>query len=514
MALGDTVMGLMARAGSALAAEILAALHRVADGARVVVLVGPGNNGGDGLVAAAQLADAGVAVTVALASARTAADPLLATCLSRGVTAIEAGAELGAVVSDAEVVVDALLGTGRSRPLAGEFLRLVEAVRREQERRPSLTVVAADIPSGADADTGAADPATLRCDATVTFGLPKHGDFRFPAADLVGRLVVADIGLPAAAMSGLTAQLLEPAAIALLLPTRESASNKGSFGRVLSVGGCAHYMGAPVLACRAALRTGAGLVTLAAPHTVSQAMAATLLEVTHLPLTESAEGGIAAGAAPMVEEAVGRYDALVAGCGMGQSAGARAFLEALLLDGIAAHAKVVVDADGLNLLAAIPDWWHDLPQQVVLTPHPGEMARLLGSNVADVQRDRVKAASGAAAVWGRVVVLKGAYTVVAAPDGAVRIAPFANPALATAGTGDVLAGITAALLAQGLAPFEAACCGVFLHGLAGEAFRTERGESGLLAAELTEYLPGIMRDLRAGRTTGWGRIVERRELTP
>jgi len=512
IALGDSVEALMQRAGRALAGEVAALIAEGPDGASVLVLAGAGNNGGDGLVAAADLANLGASVTVALAAPRADADRLVQVCRDRGVPVLNPSTAIDLPLSTAAVVVDALLGTGRSRPLTGEFLHLLQAVAGERVRRPALRVVAADIPSGADADTGAADPATPACDLTVTFGLPKHGHFSHPCAALTSRLIVADIGLPASAYTGVATELLTPATIATLLPARDGAANKGSFGRMLSVGGCSNYMGAPVLAAKAALRAGAGLVTLAVPHTVSQAMASALLEATHLPLTESAEGGIAAGATSLIEEAIGRYDALVAGCGMGQSQGARAFLEALLLDGVAADAKVVIDADGLNLLAGIPEWWHDAPAQAVLTPHPGEMARLLGNTVAEVQANRLQAARQAAATWGRVVVLKGAYTVIADPGGAVRIAPFANPALATAGTGDVLAGITGAMLSQGLSPFDAACVGVFLHGLAGEAFRLEHGDAGLLAGQLTEYLPGILRDLEAGKTTGWGNLPEWREL--
>ncbi len=506
MAGGDTVEALMDRAGRGLAAHVRNVLGG-AEGRCVLVLAGPGNNGGDGLVAARYLAAWGAEPYVALALPRPD-DPLIAALDDYGVPCgVLQDTELSALLSRSAAVIDALLGTGHSRPLTGQFLRLATAVAAEQQARPSLAVVAADLPSGMDADTGAADPAALACTSTVTFGLPKHGHFRFPGAALCGRLVTVDIGLPAHLSHGMATELLTPAAVVKLLPARPAISNKGAFGRMLSIGGCINYMGAPVLACRGALRAGAGLVTMAAPRTVTLTMAPSTLEITHLPLPET-DGGFSPAAAIELLPYLERYDAAVVGCGMGRGSGTLGFLEALLLDGGEPGGGLVIDADALNLLAGIPDWWDTLLGGAVLTPHPGEMARLLHSTVSAVQDARIATASAAATRWEQVVVLKGAYTVIAAPDGRVRLSPFANPALATAGTGDVLAGVIGALLAQGLAPFDAASAGVFLHGLAGAAFVRQRGESGLLASDLAEYLPGIMQQLRSGRTTGWDGAVD------
>lgn len=498
---GISSAALMERAGVAVAREVRRSQHGVA-GRNIAVLVGPGNNGGDGLVAARCLADWGARVSVHLLAPRSLDDANYAAVLQRDMQTAEAGdqefmAFLKESLARADIVLDAVLGTGRSRPLEGVFQAVLAAVGQAKAERPGLQLVALDLPSGLDADSGAVDPLCPSATETITLGFPKHGLFRFPGAARVGRLTVVDIGIPPELAEGISVELITASLVAGVLPPRPLHANKGSFGRVLVVAGSGNYIGAAMLACRGAQRAGAGLVTLAAPRTLVNTVAGSLAEATFLPLSETSTGAIAQGAVQELEEQLQRYDVLLMGCGLGQHPETQAFVADLLLGGLPVPSRVLLDADALNALAGIPSWWGRLGREVVLTPHPGEMARLLGSTVAQVQEERLALARKAAGEWGQVVILKGAFTVVAAPSGAARVSPFANPALASAGTGDVLAGITAGLMAQSPgATYDAATAGVFLHGLAGERFVRERGDAGLVASDLLAVLPEMLREVK------------------
>jgi NAD(P)H-hydrate epimerase len=293
------------------------------------------------------------------------------------------------------------------------------------------------------------------------------------------------------------------------LPPRPPDAHKGTFGRALIVAGSSNYTGAARLAGAAAVRAGAGLVTLAVPIPIHEPVAAGLAEATYILLPHEL-GVVAEPAAEVLAEVVDRYDALLLGPGLGREQETIAFVERLLAGKVDRRSvgflpteepsvasvvlpPLVVDADGLNILAEWPAWHERLPPGTVLTPHPGEMARLMGCSTREVQEDRVEVARRQAKAWGHVVVLKGAYTVVAAPDGRTVLEPFANPGLATGGTGDVLAGVVVALRAQGLPPFEAAAAGAYLHGLAGELAWADLGEAGMAAGDLLRYLPQAWR---------------------
>ena len=288
----------------------------------------------------------------------------------------------------------------------------------------------------------------------------------------------------------------DPAA-ADLLPARPLDSHKGTYGHLLIVAGSRNFVGASVLAAMAAHRVGAGLVTLATPESVYPIAASKLTETIHLPLPEDADGRVDATAAEVIKGRLGGYSALAVGCGLGLSEGTTAFIERLfLVDTDLPMPPVVIDADGLNNLARCHDWPARLPARAVLTPHPGEMATLTGQSTADVQADRLAVAGDSAAQWEQTLLLKGAHSVVASPDGRQCILPFANPALAAGGTGDVLTGIIGGLLAQGLTPYDAARLGGYLHGTAGEEVRRTHGDAGIVASDLLPYLPTLIHDLR------------------
>ncbi len=503
-----------------------------AEGTHVLVLVGPGNNGGDGLVAARHLVAMGASVSLYVWKRKTKGDKNwdLARDIPATMMAEDGDLQkLHALLAEADVIVDSLLGTGVVRPIGGDLKRLLEEVRTAIGRRRQPTngplvapaegiaqtdppiIVALDVPSGLNSDDGALDPAALPADMTVTLAAVKRGHILFPGAGAIGKLVVGDIGIPAELFTDVTLEMATPAQIASLLPARPAGAHKGTFGKALVVAGSVNYTGAAYLAAGSATRVGTGLVTLAPPQAIYSIVAARLVEATYLLLPHDM-GVLAPGAVNILSEKVGDYDALLLGPGFGQEKPTEEFLSQLLGGQKALHRRrlgfardedkgeqvvsegvklppLVVDADGLNLLANIEDWWQQLPPETVLTPHPGEMARLMGSQTEEVQADRIGCAAQMAAKWGHIVVLKGAFTVVAAPDERVTVLPFANPAMATAGSGDVLAGAIVGMLAQGLAPYEAALVGAYLHGLAGELARDALGDAGVVAGDLMGLLP-------------------------
>ena len=469
---------------------------------RVVFIVGPGNNGGDGLVAARHLHRWHSGVIVVILGPRPDDDPKRGLALDAGVAIVgeddNPGAALERALPSAALVVDAVLGIGASRPLEGSIRDAIELVNAERARRSTLHVLALDVPTGIDADTGNTDPNALDADVTVTFGFPKHGHFRFPAAACVGRLVVADIGVPDALAVDIADEVVTSSWARTQLPRRPLDSHKGSFGRVLALAGSRSYVGAAHLACMGAARSGAGYVTLAVTPVVQALVSSKLTESTYLLLPDDGDGVADPEAAGTLRNAMPACDALLVGCGLGQNDTTRLLLDRLLLSPAPMPLPIVIDADALNFLASTSGWWERLKADAVLTPHPGEMARLMKCGITEVESDRIGVARRAAAEWGVTVLLKGAFTVAASPDGRVRVLPFANPALATAGTGDVLAGCVAGLLAQGLPPFDAASFGAFLHAAAGQLAAEGIGEAGVIASDLLPLLPKAMQTLRDG----------------
>ena len=490
---------LMENAGLAVAQEIKSWLGNIA-GRHILILIGPGNNGGDGLVTARHLHDWGADVHLYLPKPRANSDTNYQLTRQRGIPTIVAGqgdnlTALDSVLPSVEVVIDALFGTGKTRPVEGAFKQVLMKVREVKEREANFQIVALDLPSGLDADTGAADAACLPANITITLAYPKQGLFAFPGATKVGKLIVADIGIPARLAEDISAEIITAKKIRALLPKRPPDANKGTFGQVLVTGGSLNYIGAVYLACAAATRVGAGLVTLATAGSLQPVLASKLTEVTYAPLPESEPGIIAANGAKALQPWLASYDVLLLGCGLGQSPSAAELVKSILFSSPNLPA-LVLDADALNILATIPKWWQRLTKNAVLTPHPGEMSRLTGLSIDEIQSKRWSVAQEAAASWQKTVVLKGAYTIVAAPDGRTRINPTANPGLASAGTGDVLAGAIAGLAAQGLSLFDAAVGGVFLHSQAGEAVKKELGDAGMVASDLLAILPLVIKSLK------------------
>ncbi|GMU41083.1 MAG: bifunctional NAD(P)H-hydrate repair enzyme Nnr [Chloroflexota bacterium] len=497
---GTSERELMANAGLAAAQEAWIMLGT--EPRPVLILAGPGNNGGDGLVAAVRLAEWGTPVHVYLLRPRAEDDAEWRALLDAGIehtVATEDGdlATLDALLARAAIVVDALFGTGlrpAERPFAGVVAEVLAHLAAARASRVPPALLALDLPSGVDADTGFADPATVAADTTVAFGCAKVGLFTMPGRVLAGRVETVDIGLPAAAVSALPFEALTLRGVRAAMPRRPADGNKGTFGTAVIAAGSRRYPGAARLAAEAAARSGCGLVTLAAPAGIQPLLAA-FADATHEPLPE-ADGTLDASSARALLRALtgSRARALLVGPGIDATDGTRAFVQHLLagLDGVASGlAAVVLDADALNLLAGEATWWDRLALLRVLTPHPGEMARLTGRTVAEVQAVRLAVACEYAARTGSVVVLKGAGTVIAAPDGRARISDVATSALAHAGTGDVLAGLITGLIAQGLDPFEAASAAVWVHAETARQVAEVYGDASTLASDLLKAMPEV-----------------------
>ncbi len=502
--IGITTDMLMENAGKAVAGETARILGDI-DKKHVVLLIGPGNNGGDGLVAARYLHGMGAKVNLFMPGKRAAGDHNLKLVKEKKISCHENLEGLAELLVSADAVIDALFGTGRSRPLVDDFKKLLEQVAEAARKCLGLELIALDIPSGLDADSGGCDSACLRIGHTITLGFPKPGLFNLPGAGRAGIITVVDIGIPEYLANDITTELINDDWARSVLPKRPLEANKGSFGKVMVIAGSTNYIGAACLACSGAMRVGAGLVTLAAAGSLHSIMATKLTEVTHLPLPEAKVGFIAAKAAEVVLPRLTDYNALLVGCGMGREEETMTFNRSLLLQPKYKLPPLVLDADAINTLAETPGWWRQLTDNAVLTPHANEMSRLTGMTIKDIQADRAGTAAGVAVEWGKTVVLKGAYTVIAAADGRRRICPSANPGLASAGTGDVLAGAIAGMLAQGLKPFDAASLAVWLHARAGEMAKEELGDSGMIAGDLLPLLPKVIKKLRAKKN---GRKIE------
>jgi hydroxyethylthiazole kinase-like uncharacterized protein yjeF len=467
---------LMERAGAGVASAVEA---HVADGP-VTVVCGKGNNGGDGLVVARLLRDAGRAVTVVCVASPDEFTGDARASLERLPGEAPVGLGVG-VFDEAVVIVDALLGTGFAGEPRGAVATAIDAIN--DTRAP---VVSVDVPSGVDASTGVVSGRAVYADVTVTFHAAKPGLWIRPGKAHAGEVRTIDIGIPRGAPQSATIGLLTPAVLDRL-PRREGVSTKFTSGHVLVVGGSRGLTGAPRMASEASMRTGAGYVTACVPASLQDVVASAAgPELMTKALAEDGDG-LAATAVASVLEAIRPGSALALGPGLGRAEGAISFARRLARD---AQAPLVLDADGLNAHAGhLRDLAvRDAP--TVLTPHAGELGRLLELDSSEIERERLRSVRWAAEQAGAVVVLKGDDTLIAEPDGRVAVNRGGSPALATAGTGDVLTGVIAALLAQGLEAFAAAATGVWLHAAAGrEAARRQGAVEGVIAGDVIAALP-------------------------
>jgi NAD(P)H-hydrate epimerase len=487
---------LMERAGKG----ATAVLRRRWKRGRTVIVCGRGNNGGDGFVIARHLKRAGVPVDVWLAGAPDAVRGDAAQALKAWrkvggrVRSCGPGDDLGDLrtqLAKASLVVDALLGTGLNAPVEGAHAALIDLMNAA-----AAPILAVDIASGLSSDTGRPLGAAVRATVTATFGHPKVGQVLHPGIEHTGELEVVDIGLAADGLAtvGPTAHVLDPRTVGALIPRRPRDAHKGTFGHLLIVAGSRGKTGAAHLAAMGALRSGAGLVTVATPSECLPIVASMAPEYMTEPIDETPDGLDADAIDDLLEAA---RDVLAIGPGLGQAPGTRTFIQALV---DRATLPLVIDADGLNAFAGQPDRLAGREgRDVIITPHPGEMARLVGMSIEDVQANRLEIARAFASTHHVYVVLKGHRTLIATPDGTIFINPTGNPGMATGGTGDVLTGMIAAWLAQ-LLDAEAACkLAVYLHGMAGDLAEADEGEASMTSGDLAAHIGDAILELTARR---------------
>lgn len=494
---GVSYAQMMRSAGRGLA-EVVHAIGQENGWNVIAGIVGSGNNGGDTLVALTWLAEAGRKTRAYVVNRQD--DELAKQYLKVGGEiaryATDSGFEsLHDFLEETDILLDGLLGTGIKLPLRKEASLVLQStanILAEMEHPP--LIVAVDCPSGVDCDTGDCADETLPADLTITMAAVKQGLLKLPAFEYVGDLELVDIGLPDGLDSwrSLHIDVADADMISAILPERTPASHKGTFGTAFVVAGSTSYTGAALLAGRAAYRIGAGLVTMAVPAPLHTALVGHLPEATWVPLPHE-HGFVSEEASYYVLSNLERATAILFGPGFGNKHTTRLFVEHLL-DSL--ELPSVIDADGLRHLAGIHDWNKKIKVQAVLTPHPGEMSALTGLSIAEIQSNREEVTGKYAKEWGQVVVLKGAFTVIAAPDGRTTIIPVATPALARAGTGDVLAGLIIGLRAQGVEAYEAAIAGAYIHAQAGLYAAENLGTTAsVLASDVLNAIPNVISDL-------------------
>jgi hydroxyethylthiazole kinase-like uncharacterized protein yjeF len=524
---GLTYEKMMENAGYNLSREVLRLAYARDDEEEIQVLglVGPGNNGGDTLVALARLAEKGWTARAYIIRRKVTGDTLIKRLEEADGEIYQAEKDtsfqqLQAFLETADVVLDGVLGTGFKLPLKDEIgstLAAVQGIIAEMEWPPYI--IAVDCPSGVDSDSGQAAPQTIPADATVTMGAVKTGLLKLPAYDLIGELRVVDIGRldDLKAWQAVRNEVADAGMALSLLPLRPTDAHKGTFGTAFIAAGSINYTGAALLAGKAAYRSGAGLVTLAIPASLHGTLAGQFSEATWVLLPHEM-GVIASGGSDVLMKNLERATALLIGPGLGLEDTTREFITNLLNGATEkpVHGRMgfvqgggskpnlkpvslppmIFDADGLKLLAKLPDWPKMLPAPAILTPHPGEMSVLTGLAIDEIQKDRLFVARKFAQEWGHVVVLKGAFTVIAAPDGRTTIIPVATPALARAGTGDVLSGLITGLRAQGVDAYDAARAGAWIHAQAGLSAAGFQGSTGaVMAGDVLEAIPDVIADL-------------------
>ena len=491
---GDiTLEGMMDRVGREIADWVLAELGSDLDSRycnkHILALVGKGNNGGDALIASKYLLEAGVRTTAALALPRRHGDLLLDQFVEAGGNVFEfqgiaAAREMSNLCNKSDLILDGVFGFSISRPIE-EPISSFLAVAKSSGKK----IVAIDLPSGANPDSGEFDPNGLPADVCLSAGLTKLGPaIRFGDTAYGGEVSVLDVNIPSGLTDHIKREVNTIELARTLLPDRDQTAHKGDFGRALLLAGSNSYVGAGHLATQACVRSGVGLVALATPTSVFQVLAGEIPEATYVPLEEDVNGVVPGPAFENLQKRIPTMDSVLIGVGISLSYGTREIVAQLtstphLWD----DCTVVVDADGLTLVSQMPRWWKVFDGDLVITPHAGEMSRLLGISVEEVEADRLSAVQSAAERFNCVSVLKGATTLIASPDGRVRINMMPNHGLARGGTGDVLAGLITGLAAKSDA-FDAASLGVSLHSLSAEYARSDLTPYAMTASDIISHL--------------------------
>jgi ADP-dependent NAD(P)H-hydrate dehydratase / NAD(P)H-hydrate epimerase len=471
------------------------------DDRRILILCGKGNNGGDGLVAARHLHNRGHDLKVLLFARRSDVKGEPGTNLSilqkmavevREVPDVRAWHEFLPELADYDLVLDALLGTGTQGAVKGYLEEVIRDVNNSSADR-----VAVDLPSGLNADSNEIPGICLNADATVTFACPKIPHVFLPAEEKVGEVFVADIGIPeeAVAAEGVRLNLVDSDELARYLPPRKVESHKGDYGHLMVVAGSKGKPGAARMVAEGAFRAGVGLVTVATPESVQPILAPQVMEMMTEPLPETREGTVSSKAAARVMKLLDGKGVLTLGPGLSTAAETQSFIREVVAG---TRLPLILDADGLNAFADAPELLSGKDRPLILTPHPGEMGRLLGISSAEIQRNRIAVCQKFSTEHFCFLVLKGYRTLISDPEGNVWVNPTGNPGMATAGSGDVLTGIVSGLVSQGIPILHAILLAVYLHGLSADLCATQRGELPLMARDIVAYLPDAMSHLLKG----------------
>jgi NAD(P)H-hydrate epimerase len=485
---------LMENAGKSVYEEIIKHFPDVKN-KTIGIFCGKGNNGGDGFVTANYLLKDKINIKVFLLGKKNEvagdAKVNLRKLIKEGVHIHEINTvadveKLNEYTKDVDIVVDAILGTGFRGAALGLVGRVIDFINNMKK-----PIVSIDLPSGVNADTGEVLGACIKADITVTLGLPKTGLIFYPGIKYAGKIIVKEIGYPKEIFEKekSTFELLESSFVKEKLPKRELNVHKGSVGKLLIIGGSRGYTGAVLLAAYSSLRTGVGLVTVGIPASLSSIIETKLVEAIKLPLPETKDNSISLSAEKNILNALANHDVLAIGPGLGRNKETWQLVRKIIDK---TDKPTIVDADGLNAIAQDVEILSKIKSKrlkLILTPHPGEMARLINSTQDVVQTRRVDFAKEFAQKYNVILVLKGFHTVIASPLGLVSINPTGNPGMATAGMGDVLTGMISSLVAQGMDLYDAACCGVYLHGLAGDIAKEKYTEYGLIASDVIESIP-------------------------
>lgn len=482
---GTPTLDLMENAGKGLSKVIF---KHYPHSKKIAVFCGKGHNGGDGLVAARYLSGkANVVVFLLCRKSEVNGNTKVSLDKFKGkIFEITIGDDFKKTVAGAakaDIIVDAIFGTGLKSEVSGHFKEIIEGINALRKK-----VISADIPSGINPDTGQAMGAAIKADITITFGLPKVGLYLFPGKEYAGKIEVIDIGFPEPLISGeeLCTGIIEGADIAPVFPGREKDTHKGSYGHLLAVAGSKGKTGAAAMAAVAAMRVGGGAVTLAVPKSMQPVYDIKLTEVMTEALSEAEKGFIGEGALEEILKLGENKKAVLIGPGIVPTQPAMKVMVDIIKG---MHQPLVIDAGGIDAIALNPGILKYAKGSRVITPHPGEMGRLLNLPPRDIQADRAGIARKFAEENNVYVVLKGAHPLIAVPEGKVFISTKGNPGMATAGAGDVLAGMVGGLLSQGFSPEKAAIAAVYLHGLAGDMVRDEKGEYGIMATDIIEKIP-------------------------
>lgn len=500
--LGITAKKLIENAGLKIAENIIKEIKNISS-TTIIVLVGKGNNGNDGLIAASHLSSFGINVVAYLCIKRPSNDYYLKVAQNGNVIienySINSTKQLKGLFNKADIVIDAILGTGNKRKLSPPISDILSHLKLSKVKNNKLKIIAIDIPSGINPDSGLIDSSCVQVDKTFILGLYKIGMFENPKPEYYGQKSVLDIGLPINICKNINYDLITKSWVKKYIPKRSLSASKEDFGKVLMIVGSKDYPGAAGLAANAAMRSGAGLVTIGLTESIKPIVSNNTIESVFLTLPSNKSGNILpTKAIKLIEKKIIYQNVLLYGCGISQSKEMENLTKLILFSKIN-FPNIIIDADGLNALAKLNNqgvrWWENIPQHTILTPHIKEMSRLTGIEIKDIQKNRISISLKFAKIWNKIVILKGPNTIIAFPDKTLMVSPFATPLLATAGTGDVLAGLIAGLIAQKLPPHIAAGVGVYIHGEAAILASHNLKVNNIIASDLNLNIPKIIKSI-------------------